>query len=76
MWRKNYNPKKNKKPPQTSRVSILEMEQKHKPKRITTNIKDTNLLQQRKKIKTNFKNITNPDMAKLTQTQKKQNKTL
>jgi hypothetical protein len=51
------------------------MERKHKPKRITTNLKDTNLLQQRKKIKANLKNITNLDVAKLTQTQKKKNKT-
>ncbi len=46
------------------------------PKDITTNLKDTNLLQQRKKIRTILKNITNLDVAKLTQTQKKKNKTL
>jgi PIN domain nuclease of toxin-antitoxin system len=68
--------KENKKPLQTSRVLVFEMQQKQKPKRITTNLKDTNFLQQRRKIRANFKNITNLNVAKLTQTQKKKNKTL
>ncbi len=67
--------RKTKKPWQTSRMLVFEMQQKHKPKRITTNIKDTNLQQERKKITTNFKNIMNPNVAKLTQTQKKKKKT-
>jgi hypothetical protein len=54
MCKQNYNPKKNKKPPQTSRMLLFEMQQKHKPKIITTNFKDTNLLQERKKIKAKF----------------------
>jgi hypothetical protein len=49
MCKQNYNPKKNKKPPQILRILVFEMQQKHKPKRITTNLKDTNLLQQRRK---------------------------
>jgi len=52
------------------------MEQKHKPKKKTTNLKDTNLLQERKKTKTNLKNVTNANVAKLTQIQKNKNKTL
>ncbi len=36
-----------------------------------TNLEDTNLLQEQKKIRANFKNIMNPNVAKLAQTQKK-----
>jgi hypothetical protein len=76
MCKQNYNAKKNKNQLQTSRMLVFEMHKKHKPKRIITNLKDTNLLQQRKKIRTNLSNVTNPNVAKLTQTQKKKNKTL
>jgi len=75
MCKKNYNLKKIKTTTKFKNVSLWNAT-KTQTQRITTNVKDTNLLQERKKIKANFKNIMNPNVTKLTQTQmKKKQKT-
>jgi hypothetical protein len=75
MCKQNYNLKKKKTTTKFKNVSLWNAT-KTQTQRITTNVKDTNLLQERKKIKANFKNIMNPNVTKLTQTQmKKKQKT-
>lgn len=75
MCKKNYNLKKIKTTTKFKNVSLWNAT-KTQTQRITTNVKDTNLLQERKKIKANFKNIMNRNVTKLTQTQmKKKQKT-